>query len=335
MPPEPLGLVDRRGRLVEALHDRDPVTADKALDVREATSQQTNFRQAQAEMQQRLLAEFAAAQESQQQAPAAEQRQPQPTQQATPQQQQQPSPAQAQLAQASQAYAVAAQATDAERHAAAQIEAWTSTFRRQFPEAENPNAMEELRTRDPGRFQAMQAAASKAAQNIDGWMRRGASATAVRQANERVIALQHHAFTRAEWHKFKDAEDAKFSQFAPELRNPAQAHAMRDGVRKMLNEVGFGDKELAEAWDGRAGFSVRDHRAQRLLRDAFLWRQAQAKAKQITKAPVPPVQRPGTFRPPGAGNEDQIRSLERELGTATGAKAVRLATRLLQLKRAG
>src|SRR5260221_7305430 len=112
-------------------------------------------------------------------------------------------------------------------------------------------------------------------------MRRGASATATRQANENALAQQQNAYTRAAWHQFKDAEDAKFHQFAPELNNPAQAHAMRDGVRKMLNEVGFANDELVRAWDGRVGFSVRDHRAQRLIRDAYLWRQAQSRAKQV------------------------------------------------------
>jgi len=109
---------------------------------------------------------------------------------------------------------------------------------------------------------------------------------------------------------------------------------LRTAVKKTLDDLGFKDDEIKDAWEGRSGVAIRDHRVQLLIRDATLWRQAQAKAKQVTKAPVPPVQKPGTIRPRGSDNEAAIAAVQKQLETASGAAAVRLATQLTQLRRA-
>jgi hypothetical protein len=67
---------------------------------------------------------------------------------------------------------------------------------------------------------------------------------------------------------------------------------------------------------------------QRLLRDATRWRAAQARARDVTKASLPPVQRPGTSRPAGAAYADQARSLDEQIGRAGSVKdQLRLAAR--------
>jgi len=103
----------------------------------------------------------------------------------------------------------------------------------------------------------------------------------------------------------------------------------------MLKDVGFSDDEVTAAWAGKTGVPLRDYRVQMLLADGARWRMAQAKANQVTKAPIPEVLRPGTFRPRGAGNEEQISRIQRELEGAKGDRALRLATRLHQLRRTG
>src|SRR6266446_5282007 len=220
-------------------------------------------------------------------------------------------------------YLQARQGSAAEEQAAGQIKAWNAALLRQFPEAANKAAIEELARTNPARAQQLAQAARKTAEAVSGWMQRGAAATAHRESGERGLEALQQAHARAAWHQYREIEDAKFHQFAPELSDPAKAHVMRSGVRTMLNELGFPNTELSRAWDGESGVSVRDHRAQRLIRDAFLWRQAQSKAKQVTRAPVPPVQRPGTYRP-GAGDVETVQRLQRELEGATGDRAVRL-----------
>jgi hypothetical protein len=180
----------------------------------------------------------------------------------------------------------------------------------------------------------MSAAIKKTADMMNGWMRAGAQATEarIRAAND-LNAIQQ-AQVRAAWHQYKDAEDSKVSQFAPELNDPLKASALRQGVRTMLNEIGFRNDELDRAWNGQSGFSVRDARAQRLILDAYRWRAAQAKAKTVTRAPIPPVQRPGVARPSGAADYEQVSRIERELSGATGDRAIRLATKLQRARRA-
>ena len=61
----------------------------------------------------------------------------------------------------------------------------------------------------------------------------------------------------------------------------------------VLGDLGFDEAELIPLWNGHKELSLRDHRLQLLIRDATLWREAQAKARAAAVKPVPPVQRPG------------------------------------------
>jgi hypothetical protein len=95
----------------------------------------------------------------------------------------------------------------------------------------------------------------------------------------------------------------------------------------------FRRPKFATHGGGNAGVPLRDHRVQLLIRKAALYDQAIARAKQVTKAPIPQVQRPGTVRPRGAADEQQISRIQQELATASGARAVKLAIQLHQARR--
>jgi hypothetical protein len=69
---------------------------------------------------------------------------------------------------------------------------------------------------------------------------------------------------------------------------------------------------------------------QLLIRDATLWREAQAKAKAATARPVPPVQRPGAAPSQGAASEAQIQALSKRL-ESTGS--LRDAAALVRARR--
>jgi hypothetical protein len=233
-------------------------------------------------------------------------------------------------------YAEARRFSTAETQAASQIEALNALAQQNAPELFNRDALAEVAKTNPARFEQLKQANAYFQQEIKNAQKTWEQARASRQAYEGQIAQLQSAEIRARWHQYKDAEDSKFHQHVPEMSDPVKANAMRQGVQRMLlNDFGFGKEELAKAWDGQSGFSLRDHRAQRLIADAYRWRQAQANAKSIAskKVPAPPVQRPGTYRPSGSGDLENVRHLERELGEATGARAIKLATALHRARR--
>jgi hypothetical protein len=182
-------------------------------------------------------------------------------------------------------------------------------------------ALERLQAEDPFRYQKLDLAMKKS------------------QAVQQELAgiQQRQAVAIAEtWSKFSRDEDAKFTEAAPEMSDPVKAKELREAVGNALKEVGFKDDELEAAYTrGQSGISLRDHRTQLILRKAGLWDLAQAKAKQVRQVSVPPVLKPGTARSTrGDDKAAEIASLQKELLTAKGRRAIEIATQLQQAKRA-
>jgi hypothetical protein len=345
MPPTKIGLVTDKGLRIP-LRDDQPafeLPANSALNLRDAAREVRQFRIAAAEAQEALLAELTAQSEQpeqgEQQTAVEQQSTPQPTtQQTQAEPQQQPDPVEVervQLAQAAQVYQMAAAATEAERRCSDQINAWQTAFTKSYPESAHPAAVEEVRVKNPARFAKMQADAARAKQHIDNFMRAGAEATAIRQANENALAQHQHAQTRAAWHSFKSEQDKIAAQRIPELADVTKAGALRQATHQMLRDVGFANEDVSAAWDGQTGFSLRDGRVQVVLADAARYRQMMANKNAIAEKRVqpPPVQKPGTYRPRGADGEADIARLQRELDGATGNRALHIATRLTQARR--
>jgi hypothetical protein len=340
--PPPMKVVAARedGSLIRPLDDDAPVgIKDAFLNRSELKRGMRNFRAAEAAAQEQLRAALSAPDPAVEQTAAAVEQAPQirpavsEPAQPTPQQSDPLAAERSALMQERNSYLQASQGSAAEEQAAHQIKVWNAALLRQFPEASNQAAIAELARTNPARAQQLAAAAKKTSDAVAGWMQRGQAATAHREAGERGLAALQQAHERAAWHQYKEQQDNLFHKHAPELSDPVKAATMRAGVKTMLNELGFGNDELAAAWDGRTGFSVRDSRAQRLIRDAFLWRQAQSRANQVTRAPLPPVQKPGTIQVRGSGDVETIRRLQQELEGATGDRAVRLATSLHRARR--
>jgi hypothetical protein len=132
---------------------------------------------------------------------------------------------------------------------------------------------------------------------------------------------------------FVRAEDEALRVKLPDLADPAKADALQKACLATLTGLGFAETELAQSWQGQKDLSLRDHRVQLLIRDATLWREAQAKAKAAATKPVPPVQRPGTARPAGEAQTAQIENLSKRLETASGVNALRAGADLLKARR--
>jgi hypothetical protein len=97
--------------------------------------------------------------------------------------------------------------------------------------------------------------------------------------------------------------------------------------------VGFSDEELKPAWQGAAGFSLRDHRVQLVLMKAALYDEAKAGIGRPAQKPVSPVQKPGVAANSGGASDDDIQDLRSQLRKAKGMQSVRIAARLHSAQR--
>ncbi len=150
-----------------------------------------------------------------------------------------------------------------------------------------------------------------------------------RQVTERQTKFQ----------EFAKKEDEAFTQAAPEAKDPKTFEKVQKGAVDLLKEVGFSDTELGEGWHGMRDFSLRDHRVQILIRDAYLYRAGQEDAKvsrqkmASQKKQPSPVQRPGTATGHNATLSAQMQALAEKLPTLTGNAAVEAAVQLQNYRR--
>lgn len=331
-PAVPIVPFDERRGFMEQLRDHEPVLgrpANEAMNLKEATRQSKNAREVVELTRQELArqeAEALALQSSQQQAKPAEAAQ--PAQQAPQPAPQQPDP----LARERQRLAFEAGA-HAELRQASSDELLAMTTAEQiiaaFPELKNEAAIRDTYARNPQRFQQLQGAA-QALQNCQAQYQR---ANEVRSVREAQLQQAEAAHINAVYREYSKANDDAFAARTPEMQNSTKAQELRAATRKMMHDVGFSEDEINNAWAGKFGVPLRDYRVQQLLADSARWRMAQAKARNVTRASVPPVQRPGVARPRGADSEADIGRLERELATATGDRAIKLGTKLHQARR--
>jgi hypothetical protein len=138
---------------------------------------------------------------------------------------------------------------------------------------------------------------------------------------------------RSRWDNFAKDEDAKFLELAPELIDETVAKQVADGSRALLHDIGFSDQDLSKLWGGEASVSLRDHRIQLLIRDAFRYREAQKVARSKVAKPVPVVQRPGS--PAARAPEGDIREkqLISQFDGASGTAAIRAAAEFISNRR--
>jgi hypothetical protein len=109
----------------------------------------------------------------------------------------------------------------------------------------------------------------------------------VRAQGQQIAAHQQAQFQEQAAQQFKaysaqqeKLAEARIPEIAP-TADPNTRMAFQQGVLNTLQQTyRFGQDELAAAWSGKQSVSMRDHRVQELIADAYRWRQAQAKALQ-------------------------------------------------------
>ena len=139
--------------------------------------------------------------------------------------------------------------------------------------------------------------------------------------------------------EFASKEDQAFAERAPESKDPKAFEQVQKGAIELLKDVGFSDSELGEGWHGMRDFSLRDHRVQLLIRDAYLYRDGQARAKENAKKLASqkkqpaPVQRPGTAQGHNQALSAQMQALAEKLPNLRGNAAIEAAATLSAYRR--
>jgi hypothetical protein len=342
MPPFKIGTVDNFGNLHAPLEDLQPIPLDKSGNLREVTKASRNFRQQLFQEQQRLAEELGAQQgQEAEQAPPAPQAQPAP--QPQPQAQRQIDPVQqvqAQLQAEHRAVAEYRRLSAAEVNLVGAINQLDS-FAKSVPEYGNEAALRETYAKNPQRFALL----AKAAQEYTA-KRHALVAQLQQQSSQRMIredALQKYYGQQhaAQLQAYKNHHDGEFQKRLaveyPDYSTKAKLFELRGAVEDYLESRGYSKAEVQHAWNSGA---IRDVRTQMFLCDAAIARLERAKAREAIrglnskKAPLPSVQRPGVARIRGSQEASDIRSLERELESAKGDRAVRLSAKLHQARRA-
>ena len=129
-----------------------------------------------------------------------------------------------------------------------------------------------------------------------------------REAN--AAQERQQAAFKQQWSDYAAKQDQLLNDRAPELADKSKAEKIAKAAQDVLKDVGFTTEELAQAWNGEASLSLRDHRTQLLILDAVKYREAKANVKPAAK-PVPPVQRPGVSRAPTSADDAEIQALQK------------------------
>lgn len=192
----------------------------------------------------------------------------------------------------------------------------------EFSDIQSMADVEKLSREDPFRFAQWQASTMKVAA-----LQQEAQAAQKRQEQEYA----------ANWQKFAAKEDAAFLEKVPEFADAGKREKISKAAVNRLKDLGFSDQEMNDAYSGKLGISLRDHRLQLLILDSINHHEAKTKVKEVVKnKAVPPVsvQKPGVARAPSAGNEERIQNLSKQLENASGQKALRIAAELRMARRA-
>lgn len=160
------------------------------------------------------------------------------------------------------------------------------------------------------------------------------------EAKQREVAVaqqqRQQEFTQ-QWSDYASKQDQLLNERAPELADETTARKWTKAAQDVLQEIGFKPEELAQAWDGKASLSLRDHRTQLLVLKAAKYdeslKQQKTAKENVAKKPLPPVQRPGAAKPANAGAAAEVKNLQAQLHKSSGLAAVRIATQLASAQR--
>jgi hypothetical protein len=209
---------------------------------------------------------------------------------------------------------------------------------RQQYEAALPQLLTMLQAQQAGEFADIKTLADVERMAREDWPRYAlwdVQQKKIAEVARQLTEVQHRQALekQQQFSEFAKREDDFFKEKVPDMADDKKAAELQTRCLATLTGLGFAEAELAHSWNGAKDLSLRDHRVQLLIRDATLWREAQAKAKAAQAKPVPPVQRPGVAQPKGAAQHAQIENLAQQLDKSSGVKALRTAAKLVAARR--
>jgi hypothetical protein len=148
---------------------------------------------------------------------------------------------------------------------------------------------------------------------------------------QEVIAAQNRQAQEAAagFQQWASEQDRLFAEKVPEFSDPEKGQKLTElAIKALKDDYGFSDNEMVQAWGG----AFRDYRMQQVLLDASRYRQLKNNPPKPAAKAVPPVQRPGSARAPGAEQESTVKALDDRLSKTGSLKdAVRLMTARRQM----
>jgi hypothetical protein len=189
---------------------------------------------------------------------------------------------------------------------------------RQHYEAALPQLLATLQSQQAGEFADIKSMADVERLAREDWPRYllwDLQQKKIAEVGQQLLAAQHRQVVEklAHFTDFAKREDDLFKEKVPDMADEAKAAELQKRALAVLSDLGFDEAELAQSWNGQKDLSLRDHRVQLLIRDATLWREAQAKAKAAATKPVPPVQRPGAATARAGTDEARVQHLTQRL----------------------
>jgi hypothetical protein len=189
---------------------------------------------------------------------------------------------------------------------------------RQTYEAALPQLLQTLQQQQAGEFADIKSMADVERLAREDWPRYllwDLQQKKVAEVSQHMLAAQHRQAQEklTQFTEFAKREDDLFKGKVPDMADEAKAAELQKQALAVLGDLGFDEAELIPLWNGHKELSLRDHRLQLLIRDATLWREAQAKAKAAAVKPVPPVQRPGAATARQGTDEARVQHLTQRL----------------------
>jgi hypothetical protein len=189
---------------------------------------------------------------------------------------------------------------------------------RQHYEAALPQLLATLQSQQAGEFADIKSMADVERLAREDWPRYllwDLQQKKIAEVGQQLLAAQHRQVVEklAHFTDFAKRQDDLFKEKVPDMVDEAKAAELQKKALALLSDLGFDEAELAQSWNGQKDLSLRDHRVQLLIRDATLWREAQAKAKAAAVRPVPPVQRPGAASARQGTDEARVQHLTQRL----------------------
>jgi hypothetical protein len=207
---------------------------------------------------------------------------------------------------------------------------------RQHYEAALPQLLATLQSQQAGEFADIKSMADVERLAREDWPRYllwDLQQKKIAEVGQQLLTAQHRQVVEklAQFTDFAKRQDDLFKEKVPDMADEAKAAELQKKALAVLSDLGFDEAELAQSWNGQKDLSLRDHRVQLLIRDATLWREAQAKAKAAATRPVPPVQRPGAATSRAGTDEARVQHLTQRLEQTGSLKD---AAALLRARRA-